>query len=137
MEKYDSAPLKNKASLAELLKRPEITYENMVEIDKDREELSDHAVAQLQVQIKYAGYIGKQLSQIERFKKLENKPLSQDIVYDNIEGLRIEARQKLEKFRPVNIGQASRIGGVNPADISVLIVYLDSLHRRSSDSQKV
>ncbi|MEG2298052.1 MAG: tRNA uridine-5-carboxymethylaminomethyl(34) synthesis enzyme MnmG [Anaerovoracaceae bacterium] len=124
-----STPLKNKCSLLELLKRPEITYNNMAEIDGDRPELSDHAISQLQVQVKYQGYIGKQLSQIEKFKKLENKKLPQDICYEDIDGLRIEAKQKLDHLKPVSIGQASRVSGVSPADINVLLIHLEKEKR--------
>ena len=129
-----STPLKNKTTLAELLKRPEITYENLEAIDNYPDRLTGHAATQLQVQIKYAGYIDKQLSQIEKFKKLENKKLPQDIVYGEIEGLRIEARQKLDAIKPVSVGQASRISGVSPADINVLLIYLER-NRRSGNNE--
>ncbi|MEG0292193.1 MAG: tRNA uridine-5-carboxymethylaminomethyl(34) synthesis enzyme MnmG [Anaerovoracaceae bacterium] len=129
LEKHGSTQLKNKCSLAELLKRPEITYDDLGEIDDERPVLSDHAVSQLQVQIKYEGYIGKQLAQIEKFKKLENKKLSQNISYEEIDGLRIEAKQKLDKLKPVSIGQASRISGVSPADINVLLIHLEKQKR--------
>lgn len=129
MEKIGSAPLYGRISLAELLKRPEVTYENMKEIDPNRPEISSHARAQLQVQIKYEGYINKQVKQIEKFKKLENKSLSPDLDYMAMEGLRIEAAQKLSQIRPLSVGQASRISGVSPADISVLLVYLEKLRR--------
>lgn len=130
LEKYGSTPLQNKMSLAELLKRPEMNYEILAEIDPDRPFISQHAVTQLEVQIKYEGYIVKQLQQIERFKKLENKKLDAEFDYDQIEGLRIEARQKLNKLRPVSVGQASRISGVSPADINVLLIYLEKQRRR-------
>ena len=125
-----SAPLKNRSSLAELLKRPEVTYENMAVIDTERPELSSHALAQLEVQIKYEGYITKQLAQIERFKKLETKALSEEMDYSEIDGLRIEAMQKLNQIKPRSVGQASRISGVSPADINVLLVYLEKLRRK-------
>lgn len=129
MEKIGSSPLYGRISLAELLKRPEVTYDNMKEIDPDRPEISSHAKAQLQVQIKYEGYISKQIKQIEKFKKLENKSLSPDLDYMSMEGLRIEAAQKLSKIKPLSVGQASRISGVSPADISVLLVYLEKMRR--------
>ena len=88
----------------------------------------------MEVQIKYEGYIGKQLQQIEKFKKLENKKLSPDFNYNEVEGLRIEARQKLDKFRPVSVGQASRISGVSPADINVLLIHLEKLRRKKKDN---
>ena len=129
LNKFNSTPLKNKCSLLELLKRPEITYDNLSEIDGERPGLSDHAISQLQVHVKYEGYIGKQLSQIEKFKKLENKKLSQDICYADIDGLRIEAQQKLDQLKPVSIGQASRVSGVSPADINVLLIHLEKEKR--------
>jgi tRNA uridine 5-carboxymethylaminomethyl modification enzyme len=129
LERHGSAPLQNKISLAELMKRPEMTYEKIKEIDPDREELSQHGATQLEVQIKYEGYVTKQYQQIERFKKLENKKIPEDIDYEEIDSLRIEARQKLNQIKPVSIGQASRISGVSPADINVLLVYLEKQRR--------
>ena len=128
--KLGSSPLKNRLTLAELLKRPEVTYENLSEIDRDRPELSSHAINQLEVQIKYEGYINKQLNQIEKFKKLENKPLDENLNYDEIEGLRLEAIQKLNQIKPRSVGQASRISGVSPADINVILVYLEKQRRK-------
>ena len=127
--KYNSTPLKNRITLAELLKRPEITYDILGEIDPDRPELTDHEITQLQVSIKYDGYIGKQMTQIEKFKKLENKKLDENIDYSSIDGLRIEARQKLDALKPVSVGQASRISGVSPADINVLLIHLEKMKR--------
>ncbi len=123
--KYESAPLKNKSSLADLLKRPGITYEALQEIDKEPHTLPNHAATQLEVQLKYNGYIEKQLAQIKRFKKLENKRLPAEIEYSKIDGLRIEARQKLDALKPTSVGQASRISGVSPADINVLLIWLE------------
>ena len=128
--KLGSSPLKNRVTLAELLKRPEVTYENLSEIDRDRPELSSHAINQLEVQIKYEGYINKQLNQIEKFKRLENKPLDENLNYDEIEGLRLEAIQKLNQIKPRSVGQASRISGVSPADINVILVYLEKQRRK-------
>ncbi len=117
-------------SLAELLKRPQLTYEDLKEIDtKDRPNLSYHVAMQVEVQIKYEGYIDKQLQQIERFKKLENKRLKEDFDYSKLDGLRIEAMQKLNQVKPSSIGQASRISGVSPADINVLLIYLEKNRR--------
>ena len=116
-------------SLAELLKRPEVTYENMEKIDSKRPSLSRHAKAQIAVEIKYTGYIEKQKDQVEKFKKMEEKSLPENIDYINMEGLRIEAAQKLDSMRPTSIGQASRISGVSPADINVLLVNLEKLRR--------
>ncbi len=125
LEKNKTAPLKNKSTLAELLKRPGITYEALQEIDKEPHKLSSHAATQLEVQLKYSGYIEKQLAQIKKFKKLENKQLPAEIEYSKIEGLRIEARQKLDALKPTSVGQASRISGVSPADINVLLIWLE------------
>lgn len=130
LEKCGSAPLQNKITLAELLKRPEINYGILSEIDPDRPELSKHGITQLEVQIKYQGYIVKQLQQIEKFKKLENRRLSAELDYDQVDGLRIEARQKLNQLKPISLGQASRISGVSPADINVLLIYLEKQKRR-------
>ena len=129
LESLGSSPLQNKTSLADLLKRPEVTYENLIQIDCNRPELNSHEINQLEVQIKYSGYITKQLAQIERFKKLEEKPLREDMDYSDIEGLRIEAMQKLNKIKPRSVGQASRISGVSPADINVLLIYLEKCRR--------
>ena len=120
-------------NLAELLKRPEYTYDNLAEFDPDRPKLSYHARTKVEVEIKYAGYIAKQLLQIERFKKLETKALSEDLDYMAMEGLRMEAREKLAMQKPRSIGQASRISGVSPADINVLLVYLEK-NRRSANA---
>ncbi|MBN7773327.1 tRNA uridine-5-carboxymethylaminomethyl(34) synthesis enzyme MnmG [Clostridium aminobutyricum] len=130
LESIDSSALQNRASLTDLLKRPEITYENLAPIDLERtEKLSMHSVTQLEVQVKYAGYITKQLQQIERFKKLENKRLDADFDYSQVDSLRIEAIQKLNQFKPISVGQASRISGVSPADINVLLVHLEKIKR--------
>ncbi|MEA4988576.1 MAG: FAD-dependent oxidoreductase, partial [Anaerovorax sp.] len=130
LEKHNSAPLQNRISLAELLKRPELTYEILEEIDPDRPKLSRHSITQLEVQIKYDGYIVKQLQQVERFKKLETKKLSQDFDYSKLDGLRIEAQQKLNQIKPLSVGQASRISGVSPADINVLLIHLEKMRRK-------
>jgi len=131
LEKYGSAPLQSKTSLAELIKRPELNYEILAEIDPGRPALSGHEITQLEVSIKYQGYITKQLQQVERFKKLENRKLPPDFDYGEVEGLRIEARQKLNQLKPVSVGQASRISGVSPADINVLLIHLEKRRRRS------
>lgn len=124
-----SSPPENRVSLAELLRRPEISYADLAKIDPDRPELSGHERTKVEVRIKYAGYIEKQQAQIARFKKLEEKALDPGLDYLNMEGLRLEARQKLYKQRPLSIGQASRISGVSPADISVLLVVLEKMKR--------
>ena len=116
----------------DLLKRPQIDYASLKEIDDEtRPELSYHEITQLEVEIKYEGYIKKQLQQIERYKRLEDKKLSEDLDYDKIDGLRLEARQKLGQVRPLSMGQASRISGVSPADINVLMVYLEKKKREN------
>lgn len=129
LEKINSSPVEGRMSLADLLKRPEVNYENLLEIDKERPELSPHAKAQISVEIKYQGYIKKQIDQVEKFKKLEKKPIPLNIDYSKIEGLRIEAAQKLDKIKPVSMGQASRISGVSPADINVLQIFLERERR--------
>ncbi|MDO4282182.1 MAG: tRNA uridine-5-carboxymethylaminomethyl(34) synthesis enzyme MnmG [Clostridia bacterium] len=124
LERYHSSPLSTGIKLSELLKRSELNYQNLVEIDKDRQELPDSVVEEAEIEIKYEGYIKLQLEQIEEFKKLENKKLTADIDYEQIKGLSLEARQKLNRQKPLSVGQASRISGVSPADISVLLIYL-------------
>ena len=130
LEERGSTPIKGATPLIELLKRPEITYDDAAVIDDDRPVLSRHQKTMMEVQIKYEGYIAKQQQQIEKFKRLEDKKLDADFDYDEIEGLRIEARQKLNQFKPLSVGQASRISGVSPADINVLLVYLEKMRRR-------
>ena len=130
LEEKGSTPLKGATPLIELLKRPEITYDDAAAIDDDRPALSKHQKTMMEVQIKYEGYITKQQQQIDKFKKLEDKKLDENFDYDEIEGLRIEARQKLNQFKPLSVGQASRISGVSPADINVLLVYLEKMRRR-------
>ena len=127
--KNNSSALKSGANLAELLCRPELTYELLAEIDSERKPLPSDIIEQVNIEIKYEGYIARQLRQIEQFKKMEKKKIPDRINYEDISSLRIEARQKLIKYRPVNVGQASRISGVTPADISVLLVYLENLRR--------
>ena len=130
LEEKGSTPVKSGISLLELLKRPEITYDDAAVIDDVRQKLSAHQKTMMEVQIKYEGYIIKQQQQIEKFKKLEHKKLPSDLDYFSIEGLRIEARQKLDALRPVSVGQASRISGVSPADINVLLIWLEKMRRQ-------
>lgn len=130
LEEKGSTPVKSGISLLELLKRPEITYDDAAAIDDVRPKLSAHQKTMMEVQIKYEGYIIKQQQQIEKFKKLEHKKLPSDLDYFSIEGLRIEARQKLDALRPVSVGQASRISGVSPADINVLLIWLEKMRRQ-------
>ena len=129
LEQYGSTPLKNGISLGDLIRRPELSYDIVAPLDKKRPELPYDVREQININIKYDGYIRRQLKQVEGFKKLENKKLPKDIDYDAISGLRIEAKQKLNAYRPISIGQASRIAGVSPADISVLLVYMESYRR--------
>ncbi len=125
LESVGSQPISTGVKAAELLKRPQVTYESMRVIDKSRpENLPADVCEQVEISIKYAGYIDRQVKQAEQFKKLEEKKLPADIDYEKIDGLRLEARQKLSSIRPASLGQASRISGVNPADIAVLMIYL-------------
>lgn len=122
--KLNSSKLQTGVKLSDLLKRSELNYTNLCTIDKDRKELPDSVTEEAEIKIKYEGYIKLQLDQINEFKKMENKKLNSDINYENIKGLSLEARQKLNKQKPISVGQASRISGVSPADISVLLIYL-------------
>ena len=129
LEKYGSSKIDTGARLSDLLKRTELTYENLESIDEGRPELTKQEQDEVQIQVKYEGYINLQLAQVEKARKLEDKALSEEIEYKNIKGLRLEAQQKLDKFKPVSVGQASRISGVSPADISVLLIYLEQQKR--------
>ena len=124
LAKYESTPLQSGTTLAELLKRPELSYEIIKDIDKDRKEIPEDVKEQVNIELKYEGYIKRQLRQVEQYKKLENKKIPEDIDYDDVYSLRKEAVQKLKELRPASVGQASRISGVSPADISVLLIYL-------------
>ena len=112
--------------MADLLKRPQVTYENLALIDVDRVELDERVKKEVEILLKYEGYINLESVQVDKFKKLENKKLSEDINYSEISGLRLEARQKLDKVKPSSVGQASRISGVSPADITVLLIWLET-----------
>ena len=127
LESYGSIPLNTASNIAELIRRPELDYEKLAPIDPDRKELPYDVIEQVNILIKYDGYIKRQIKQVEQFKKLEKKKLPQNFDYSEINGLRIEAVQKLNKYQPLNIGQASRISGVSPADTSVILVYLEQL----------
>lgn len=130
LEKKGSTLLKSGTMLAELIRRPELTYDDLAPIDKDRPVLPWDVKQQVEINLKYEGYIKRQLKQVEQFKKLEEKKIPEEIDYEKVGSLRIEARQKLELYRPVSIGQASRISGVSPADISVLLVYLEQYRKK-------
>lgn len=133
-ESHNSATLKTGVSLAELMCRPELSYEILAEIDPERRELPADVIEQVEIEIKYEGYIERQLRQVEQFKKMEKKKIPSEINYDDIESLRLEARQKLKALKPVSVGQASRISGVSPADISVLVVYLEQWKYHHQDN---
>ena len=134
LEKYQSVPLKTGTTLAELIRRPELEYGLLAELDPQRKPLPEDVIEQVNIQVKYEGYIKRQMKQVETFQKLEYKKLEPDFDYDQVGGLRIEAKQKLKLYRPVSIGQASRISGVSPADISVLLVYLEQYyHNKYAD----
>jgi tRNA uridine 5-carboxymethylaminomethyl modification enzyme len=137
LEKLESTPLNTAATLAELIRRPELTYEKLELIDKERNDLEPDVIEQVNINIKYDGYIKRQLHQVEQFKKLEYKHIPENIDYAIISSLRIEAKQKLEKFRPISIGQASRISGVSPADVSVLLVYLTQYNSQQSKLKEI
>ena len=127
LEKNNTSKITNGVKLADLLKRSELSYEKLAEIDENRPLLDDEVAEEVEIQVKYEGYIKLQEAQVEKFKKLEQKLLPENIDYKNIKGLRLEARQKLDKIKPSSIGQASRISGVSPADISVLLIYLEQI----------
>jgi tRNA uridine 5-carboxymethylaminomethyl modification enzyme len=129
LAQMNSTPLNNGTSLADLIRRPELNYDMIADFDPDRQSLPREVIEQVNINIKYEGYISRELKQVEHFKKLENKLIPANINYDDISGLRIEARQKLKDYSPRSIGQASRISGVSPADITVLLVYMEQ-HRR-------
>ena len=132
LDLYGSTRLTSGTTMAELIRRPELSYEKLRDIDEERPELPWDVEEQVNINIKYEGYIRRQMKQVEQFRKLENRKIPEDIDYDQIQSLRIEAKQKLTEIRPASIGQASRISGVSPADISVLLVYL-SAAKKSSD----
>lgn len=130
LESYGSIPLNTGVTLTELIRRPELDYEKLAPIDHNRPELSDDVKEQVNINIKYDGYISRQMKQVENFKKLEKKKIPENFDYDDVPSLRLEARQKLKTYRPVSIGHASRISGVSPADISVLLVYMEQMKYR-------
>lgn len=132
LAKYGSTPLKTGVSLSDLMCRPEIDYHRLAEIDTGRRALSPDVIEQVEIEIKYAGYIDRQRKQVAQFRKMENKTIPENIDYKDVQSLRIEARQKLEKFRPISVGQASRIAGVSPSDIAVLLVYIEKVRRQKA-----
>ena len=130
LEAHGSTRLESGATLADLIRRPELSYELLADIDPGRPDLPDDVKEQVNIEIKYEGYIDRQKRQVAQFEKAEKRNIPEDINYDDVKSLRLEARQKLKEFRPENVGQASRIAGVSPADISVLLVYLKQLTYR-------
>ena len=132
LESYGSIPLSNGIKLVDLIRRPELDYDKLAPIDSDRPNLSKEVRDEVNIYIKYEGYLSRQEKQVKQFKKLEQKLIPTDIDYNDVSSLRIEARQKLTKLRPANIGQASRISGVSPADISVLLVYLETYKSKNA-----
>ena len=137
LKKNKSSEIKEGVRLDELLRRTELTYDLLEEIDKERPTLKKEEKEQVEIQIKYEGYIKLQMAQVEKFKKLENKKLSSKINYEEIKGISLEARQKLNKVKPNNVGQASRISGVSPADISVLLIYLEQQKRKKGEKDEI
>lgn len=129
LEEHKSTPLKTAVSLAELIRRPELSYEALEPLDKERKPLPSGVIEQVNINVKYEGYITRQLKQVEQFKKMEVKLIPDALDFDDISGLRIEAKQKLSAVRPHSVGQASRISGVTPADISVLLIYMEQFNR--------
>ena len=121
----DSAPVTNSARLADLLRRPQVSYADIAPFDPERPDLSEAVKAEVEIQIKYAGYLQRQLKQVEDFKREESRLLPENMDYESIAGLRLEARQKLSQIRPLSVGQAGRISGVSPADIAVLLIWLE------------
>ena len=131
---FESTPLKTGTTLAELIRRPELDYETLLSLDPDRPFYPEDVREQININIKYAGYIRRQMQQVVQFKKMESKKLDENFDYSQVKSLRREAVQKLNLYKPANIGQASRISGVSPADISVLLVALSNHGRKSEDS---
>ena len=136
LNSYGSIPLNTGVTLTELIRRPELDYEKLAPIDKERPELPEEVKEQVNILIKYDGYISRQIKQVENFKKLEKKKIPENFNYDEVPSLRIEARQKLKTYNPISIGQASRISGVSPADISVLLVYMEQMKYHEKDEGK-
>lgn len=134
LEKHGSTPLKTGTTMAELVRRPELDYVMLTEIDPERPDLPEDVEEQININIKYDGYIRRQKQQVAQFKKMEGKKLDENFDYSTVKSLRKEAVQKLNLYKPANIGQASRISGVSPADISVLMVHLEQMKYRSGES---
>ena len=129
LESIGAPESKENQTFYDLLKRPEVRYDYLESIDSDRPELTRNEITEIEVEIKYSGYISKQQSSVKKMRQLENKSIPADINYDDIRGLRLEAVEKLKSIEPNTVGRASRISGVNPADINVLLVYLEKMNR--------
>lgn len=137
LEAHHSTPLKTAVSLAELIRRPELTYELIEPLDSGRKSLPPDVIEQVNINVKYEGYISRQLRQVEQFKKMEAKLIPETLDYNDVSGLRIEARQKLSEIKPHSVGQASRISGVSPADISVLLIYMEQFNRGRKAAENI
>ena len=133
LEELGSATLKNATPLLNLMQRPELTYDKLAIFDENRPALPRHVIEEVETEIRYKGYIEKQMAQIQKFRKMENKLLSKDLDYTAIKGLRNEAKEKLSAIRPESVGQAGRISGVSPADINVLLIYLEQKNREATN----
>lgn len=136
LEQFGSVPLTTGVKLTELIRRPELDYDSLAPIDPERPVLPAEVREQVNINIKYDGYIKRQMKQVEQFRKLENKKIPEDFDYDAVDSLRIEARQKLKQYRPISIGQASRISGVSPADVTMLLVYMEQLYRGKKHTEE-
>ena len=136
LKEHGSSPLKTGTTLAELMCRPELSYEILAPLDENRKPLPTEVLEQVEIEIKYEGYIIRQQHQVEQYKKMEKKKIPENMDYDDVPSLRLEARQKLKAYRPVSVGQASRISGVSPADVSVLLVYLEHLSYKEGKSKE-
>ena len=137
LRRNSSAELKTGVTLADLIRRPELDYEKVAELDPEYKDLPEDIAEQININIKYEGYIERQEKQVENFRRIEGRKLSADICYKDIKGLRLEAGQKLDKFKPMSVGQASRISGVTPADIAVLLIYLSKKEYEERKSKAV
>ena len=133
LKAHHSTPLKSGCKLADLIRRPELKYDDLAPFDPERPELPAVIREQVEIRIKYEGYIQRQMRDVEQFRKLESRPLPQDLDYTSISSLRLEARQKLQQIRPMNFGQASRISGVSPADISALMIVTELMEKEKRD----
>lgn len=131
LNRLDTAPINTPSTLAELIKRPELDYDKVKILDENRQPLPKDVIEQVEISIAYEGYIKRQIAQVEQFKKMENKRIPADLDYDEVYGLSFEGREKLKKLKPMSIGQASRISGVNPSDITVLMIYLETKRRKA------